>query len=606
MPIDPVSSMDETPQKMEMIDHLSAFKLYSLINITKKINSLMELDKLLELIMDSVKTLLNAEGSSLMLLDRERQVLTFSVVTGDKGDELKQVEVPVGVGIAGIVAESGEPLIINDAQTDDRVFKGADEKTSMITRNIACVPLMTGGRTIGVLEAINSLDRDTFTDDDLLVLMAFSEQAAISITNRKLYDRLKSRVEELSSLYEISQLATSKRHQNDLLNYSLSIVARVMGCSRCSILLHDAAEDILKVEAAIGIEKETMKSIRVGMENDISARVFRTMKFILSEDIDRDPRFGRNKRFRYTSRSFVTVPMRTKEKMIGVLNVTDKENGKTFTIFDVQLLQTIANQISEVYENSRLYIQEQEKINMEKELEVTSRLQQAIIPKRFPVRDDLDMYAFNHSAKEVGGDFYDYFEGTSGGQKLSALIADVSGKSVPAALFMAVCRSTIRAQAFDQNRSPAEILNISNNLIMHDSESAMFVTCFFFSYDRENRMITYSNAGHNPPLLIRAGGGIERLHTRGKPLGVIANEAYEERQAAVRPGDLLVLFTDGIVEANNEQNDEYGDARFEQVLLGVRTQTPREIADRITAEVNSFVGDEPQFDDMTLFIIKFK
>ena len=589
-----------------MIDHLSAFKLYSLINITKKINSLMELDKLLELIMDSVKTLLNAEGSSLMLLDQERRVLTFSVVTGDGGDELKEVEVPLGTGIAGLVAETGEPLIINDAQNDIRVYKAADEKTSITTRNIACVPLMTGGRIIGVLEAINSLDREKFSSDDLLMLMAFSEQAAVSITNRKLYDRLKSRVEELSSLYEISQLATSKRHQKDLLKFSLNIVARVMGCNRCSILLHDPADDSLKVAAAIGMEEEISQSIRVDMENEISARAFRTMRFIFSEDVDRDPRFGKNKKFRYTSKSFVTVPMQTKEKVIGVLNTTDKENGKSFNIFDVRLLQTIANQISEVYENSRLYVQEKEKLNMEKELEVTRRLQQAIIPKKFPDLPDIRMYATNLPAKEVGGDFYDYFISKQSDNKFSALIADVSGKSVPAALFMAVCRSTIRAQAFDQKRTPSEILRISNDLIIRDSESAMFVTSFFLSYDRESRILSYSNAGHNPPVLIRAtDGSMEELHTKGKPLGVVEGEPYTDSTITVSPGDTLVMYTDGIVEANNAESEEFGEERFTATLREATTLSPKALADKITDAVTRFAGDVPQFDDMTLFIIQF-
>jgi len=596
----------DSQNNQEVIDHLSAFKLYSLINITRKINSLMELDTLLELIMDSAKTLLNAEGGSLMLLNQERRVLTFSVVRGDGGDDLKEVEIPLGCGIAGLVMKTGEPLIINDAQNDPRVFKAADQKTSIITRNIVCVPLRSGRKIIGVLEAVNSLDRAKFTNDDLLILMALSEQAAVSIINRKLYDRLKTRVAELSSLYEISQLATSKKHQKDLLKYSLNIVARVMGCNHCSILLYDPNEEMLKVAAAIGIDPETSETIKVSMENEISGRAFRTVRFIFSEDVDRDPRFGKNKKFRYTSKSFVTVPMQTKEKVIGVLNATDKQNGKSFNIFDVRLLQTIANQISEVYENSRLYLQEKEKLNIEKELEVTRRLQQAIIPKRFPVLPDISMYATNLPAKEVGGDFYDYFIPQQDGNKFSALIADVSGKSISAALFMAICRSTIRAQAFDQKRTPSEILRISNDLIIRDSDSAMFVTSWFLSYDRGGRVLTYSNAGHNPPIIIRAAdGSMERLCTKGKPLGVLEGETYTDNQISISQGDTLILFTDGIVEANNANNDEFGEERFVETLQGAPSATPKEIADRITRAVSEFAGDAPQFDDMTLFIIQF-
>lgn len=591
-----------------LYERLSAYKIYTLIDISKKINSLMELEKLLREIMDSVKTLLHAEGSSLMFLDEEKNVLTFRVVTGENQVEgLKEIEVPLGKGIAGLVAKTGEALIINDAQNDDRVFKQADQKTSMVTRNIICVPMTTGGKIIGVLEAINSRDREAFSNDDLLLLMAFAEQAAISITNRKLYDRVKARVDELTALYEISQLNLGHEAAEDLFKSSVEIVGRVMGCDRVSILLFDKQEDALLVKAAIGIDPTVLPSIKVPLEDQISARVFKEMRFIFSENIDGDPRFGRNKRFRYQSNSFVSVPMQTKEKVIGVLNVTDKNDNRPFNIFDVRLLKTIANQISEVYENLRLYAEEKKKIKIEKELEVTRRLQEAIFPKGFPDIADVSIYGMNLSASEVGGDFYDFFHVPENYNQFAAVIADVSGKSLPAALFMAVCRSIIRAEAMaDLSQPPSRILEISNRLILADSESAMFVTAFLITCDMERRVLTYSNAGHNAPILIRERSGkAEYLGTSSKPLGILGNTLYPDQEMPIEAGDLLVMYTDGIIEANNMKKEEFGQARLEEVVLRNRHLQPSSIAQKITDAVTEFAGGAPQFDDMTLFIFRF-
>ncbi|HOG64030.1 MAG TPA: SpoIIE family protein phosphatase [Spirochaetota bacterium] len=588
-------------------DRLSAYKLYSLVNISKKINSLLEINALLELIMESCKTLLNAEASSLMLVNEEKQVLTFNIISG-KGEELRTMEVPIGKGIAGIVAQSGEPLIINDAQNDPRFFKEADKKTNMVTSSIVCVPMTTNKRVIGVLEAINALDRDGFNDDDLLLLMALAEQAAISITNRKLYDRIKARAEELSAMYEIGQLAMSHGSPERILQESLEIVSRVMGCKRTSILMHDASDDTLRVKASIGFEGDVSGQIKVTPENEISYQVFHTLKFIYTENVDTDPRFGRNKRFRYTTRSFVSVPMQTKERPIGVLNVTDKQDGGHFDAHDVRLLQTIANQISEVHENIRLYNEERVKLKLEKELEVTRRLQEAIFPKSFPSIPGVTMFACNKPASEVGGDFYDFFHSTEDPGQFTAVIADVSGKSVPAALFMAISRSILRAQAVSQEKpDPAALFESANRLIIADSDSAMFVTSFMLHCDINARKAVYSNAGHNDPILLRRGRDhCIQLHTRGKPLAVMPDSVYQNSVLDIEPGDIIVMYTDGIVEANNMLEQEFGMDRFEEEILACRHLPADAMARHILQRVNAFAAETPQFDDMTLFIFKFE
>ncbi len=589
-----------------LYDQFSSFKIFSLVNISKKINSLMDIDQLLETIMESCENLLNTEGSSLLLKNENRKTLSFNVISG-KGQELMKLEVPLGKGIAGIVAETGETLIINDAENDSRVFKEADVATNMVTRNILCVPINSNGKIIGVLEAINTNGRKDFNQDDELLLLALAEHAAIAITNRQLFNRVEARAKELSALYEISKMATIFDKSKDVLLESLNIVAKVMDATRTSILIFNDKEQILELKASTGINNELSKSIEISYENDIAVRVFRERKIMLVDNIDKDPRLGPNKRLRYNTKSFISAPMHTKQKSIGVLNITDKKNGKKFNRHDARLIETIANQISEVYENIRLYEQEKEKIFMERELEITRRIQKAIFPKVFPSLKAIDMYGESIPAKEVGGDFYDFFIDEKNPEYFSALIADVSGKSIPAALFMAICRSHMRAQVnFKPESLPANVLHGANKLIYKDSESAMFVTMFYFRYNTITRELMFSNGGHNPPLLVKsATKEIIELHTKGKPLSVIEDATFVNATVQTDPGDLLVLYTDGIVEANDSNEMQYGMERFKQMILENAHLSPSAIIQKTNETIKKFTNNTLQFDDITLFVFKF-
>jgi len=589
-----------------LYDQFSSYKIFSLVDISKKINSLMDIDQLLETIMESCENLLNTEGSSLLLKNEERQTLSFNVISG-KGQELMELEIPLGKGIAGIVAETGETLIINDAKNDPRVFKAADATTNMVTRNILCVPINSNGKIIGVLEAINTNGRANFNQDDELLLLALAEQAAIAITNRRLFNRVESRAKELSALYQISKMATMFEKSEDVLLESLNIVAEVMNAHRTSILLFNEEKEKLELKASTGIQNDISKSISISYENDIAVKVFRERKIMLVDDIDRDPRLGPNKRLRYKSKSFISAPIHTKQRAIGVLNITDKKNGKKFNHHDARLIETIANQISEVYENIRLYEQEKEKIFMERELEITRRIQKAIFPKDFPDLEAISMYGESLPAKEVGGDFYDFFINEDKPEYFSALIADVSGKSIPAALFMAICRSHMRAQVnFKPESLPANVLHGANKLIYKDSESAMFVTMFYFRYNTITRELMFSNGGHNPPLLFKnKTKQIIELHTKGKPLSVIEDATFVNAAVETEPGDLLVLYTDGIVEANNSNQEQYGMERFKQMIIENGHLSPTAIIQKTNETIKKFTNDTLQFDDITLFAFKF-
>ncbi len=204
---------------------------------------------------------------------------------------------------------------------------------------------------------------------------------------------------------------------------------------------------------------------------------------------------------------------------------------------------------------------------------------------------------------EVGGDFYDFIPIDP--DHWGLVIADVSGKGIPAALFMALSRTLIRA-CTKRIHAPAEAIREANSLIVDDSKSSMFVTLFYAILDTKEKTIRYVNAGHNPPLLLNAGdqGDIALLKAEGIALGVVDDIALQSVDIPLSPGDIMVLFTDGVTEAINEQNEEFGQARLVKAIRETRMLSAREIRKHIFDEINRFAGNQQQADDITLIVIK--
>ena len=242
------------------------------------------------------------------------------------------------------------------------------------------------------------------------------------------------------------------------------------------------------------------------------------------------------------------------------------------------------------------------------ELAIAAEIQQSFLPKTIPKVEGFDVAGKSVMAKEVGGDFFDVipFEVVAlDNKKMGILIADVSGKGVPAALFMALSRIIIRVNATWHRDEPAQAIHDANNLIAADATSGMFVTLFYGILDHDKKTITYVNAGHNPPVLYRAADrSLTGFEGTGIALGAEENVSYQSRVFPLSSGDVLVLYTDGITEANNETGEMYGEDRLRDLIRLSPDLTAGGILDRILADVKSFCGNAPQFDDITLMVIK--
>ena len=242
------------------------------------------------------------------------------------------------------------------------------------------------------------------------------------------------------------------------------------------------------------------------------------------------------------------------------------------------------------------------------DLVVAAQIQQAILPRVFPpfpeYADIVDIAATMIPARDVGGDFYDFFRLDD--ERIGLIIADVSGKGVPAAIFMAVSRTLIRTVAL-RSGSPAECLMTANDLLSQESVNSMFVTVFYAIYNTKTGVIDYCNGGHNSPYIMHADGTLDVLPTTNSYiLGAIAGLSYHNGKTRLGVGDTLLMFTDGVNEAFNSAFEQYGDSRMFQALSGLYQQSSQEIIDGLHRNVQAFVGEATQSDDITLLALKRK
>ncbi|MES0490157.1 MAG: GAF domain-containing SpoIIE family protein phosphatase [Leptospirales bacterium] len=602
------NSLFDTRENLENVKLIS-----EIIRVSKLINSTLDLQNLLEAIMESAKLVLKTEASSLMLIDESTNELYFQIITGAKEQELKEIRIPIGTGIAGIVAETKKPLIVNDAQSDDRVYKQADKHAGFFTRNLIACPLMVRNRIIGVLEVINTTGRAEFSNEDLELFNTFSEQAAIAIHNRELIDSLKKsnkdltkKLHELSSLHEVSKALISNLNEKSLFDSVVKIVAEELEAKKSSIMLYRENKNVLEIISSYGFPLDEYNSF-VKIDSSISGVAFQENRVILSEELD-GPLSELRSPHNYASGSCIVYPLAHGDEKYGVINISDKRDGHHFSEDELQLVSIIAGQITKAIENFRLLDEMMQKKAFEKELEITSAIQKSILPNKKITGPEFDIGFLSTPAKVMGGDFYDFNQLSD--QEYSLLIADVSGKSLPAALFMAVTSSIIRTLNRGQINSPADLLYQANDMIYQDSQSGMFVTLFLTFFDANTSELRFASAGHNEQLIFRKQSQeYSFLDTKGSPLGVISSDVhgkFGEGKVVLKPGDLVILYTDGVVEAINEVQKEYGLERLKDVIKSMQNEDAEAISNAIYDSVLKYCGEEPQFDDFTLLIMKMK
>jgi sigma-B regulation protein RsbU (phosphoserine phosphatase) len=407
--------------------------------------------------------------------------------------------------------------------------------------------------------------------------------------------------DRLTLLYHLSHAFNSSLDLDQVLNRVMDEVIAIMGAERGFVMLHDPdGNPVFRV--ARGMAQETIDEPHFQVSRSVVERVAREGQPILTSDAQRDDRFSMRRSVKVLGlRSILCVPLKIKDRVSGVVYVDNRLQAGIFVQADLELLDAIASSAAIAIENARLYQVAVEKGRMERELQMAFEVQASLLPRETPHVAGWEFAAHWKPAREVSGDFYDFIPAD---QQLGLVIADVSDKGMPAALFMALSRSILKASV-TATLSPAEGISQANRLICADSTNSMFVTLFYGRLDPRTGELLYVNAGHNPPLVYRAQRDeLIELTPTGMVLGIFDSVDFKQRTAQLDPGDFILLYTDGISEAMDMHGNLFGEERLRQVLLDNRQASTEAIAQAVEGAVTAFTGAAARSDDITFVIAR--
>ena len=411
--------------------------------------------------------------------------------------------------------------------------------------------------------------------------------------------------DRLALLFRLSQAFNSTLTLDEVLRRVMDEVIAATCAERGFVMLREE-DGALTFRSARGMDQSTVQDPQFQVSRGVVERVAQQGRPVLTSDAQQDDRFSlRHSVSVLGLRSILCVPLMIRDRLLGVVYVDNRLRSGVFSDADLDLLAAIASTAAIAIENARLYEVAVDKGRMERELQVAREVQASLLPRVTPQLPGWEFVARWRPAREVAGDYYDFIP--LGRGRLGLVIADVSDKGMPAALFMALTRSIVRASVLPA-ATPAKGIAAANRLVCADSTGGMFVTLFYGQLHPATGMLSYVNAGHNPPLLHRAGEDrlLEWMPT-GMALGVMEEPLFEQRSVRLHPGDWVLLYTDGLTDAADARSNRFGMERLKRVLLDAshKNAPAAEIVAAVESAVDGFTGNAAPFDDMALVLIRW-
>jgi len=415
--------------------------------------------------------------------------------------------------------------------------------------------------------------------------------------------KLRTAVEELSVINEITTAITSTLSIEKIVDLIIRKCVKHLKVEQGVVMLLDEKDIDKPFHTMIRKQDSTTNLLPYRLDTQLTGWMLVNKNPLLINDFLNDKRFqttneGGND---FPIKSLLSVPMQLKGKMVGLITVFNKKNDTGFSNNDQRLLGIIAAQSASVIENARLYINEQTLLKLQEEMRLANEIQVNLLPKHQPVYKGYDIAGKSIPAKEVGGDYYDFIETKDG--KLAFCLADISGKGIPASLLVANLQATLRGQILLE-KGCKECVTFANELLYLNTAPNKFATLFDGFVDNNNNEITYCNAGHNNPILLSKDNKITRPDVGGLIVGIAPGVQYEDAILKINSGDMLVIFSDGITEAMNKEEEEFEEERLLNLLKKNKEKPSEELINIIIKEVNSYCEGQEQMDDMTLIIIK--
>ena len=417
--------------------------------------------------------------------------------------------------------------------------------------------------------------------------------------------QLEQRVNQLETCYKIASLINSELNLANLLDTIMNVAKKVMNADACSLLLVDEETNELVFQIAlseVGEKIKTMTRLKIG--EGIAGTVAKTGEPVIIKDAYQHPKFNQDfdKKTGFQTGSILCSPLKAKGKIIGVCQVIhEKTKSKVFQSSDQELFLLLCDSAALAIHNARMHLVLMENQRMEKDMEFAQSVQESFLPTSTPQHAQFIFAAQTHAAQVVGGDYYDFIPFEN--ELLGIVLGDVSGKGVPAALQMARLMSDFRYIS-QVDSEPQKVLTQVNNTLCERSYRGMFTTAVFCLLDLKSRKLIVANGGHLSLLLKRKNSTIEEIGSAsGSPLGILPNMQYSQEEHFLESGDQILVFTDGVTEPKNKKDEEFGLDRLKN-MFEKHEGSPEEFLENLENSIKQFIGDAPQFDDLTSLTFK--
>jgi sigma-B regulation protein RsbU (phosphoserine phosphatase) len=581
--------MDTTRLNSEM--EIPAETLTVLAEIGQEINASLNLDEVLASAAAHVKRLIEYEIFSVLLHDESSNTLYFRFAIGHRDEVVQHWRIPMGDGIIGAAASSGQPIYVADVSKDPRYLNAVEA-----VRSELAVPLVVQGRVIGVMD-IESREVDYFNPSQQNILTLVASRIATAVENARLYENAQKQAETLLLLNEIGREANSSLQVEGVLRRAAELTKRLIDYQIFSIFLLDEASDVFRRRVTVKFGQHLQEKFAMPTREGIIGAAASLRRPVVVPDVALDPRYHMANA---ETRSELAVPMIYKNRVVGVMDLESPQLNY-FTPEHVQVLSILAGHLAVSIENARLYEQvARDESRMERDLIAARRIQGALLPRLPGYELGLDIAARVVSSRELSGDLYDFLR--YGPQELGVALGDVSGKGSAAALYGAVAIGTLRSLG-SQKLRPANMLRAINGFLTERLIEGRFMTLCFATWHRRRRRLRIANAGQEQPLLYHA-GRCDKIRISGFPLGIFEEAAYEEQSFILDPGDVVVFYSDGIGDAQSQDGAFLGSAGLIKLLLDSHHLPANGIADYILGEADRFSGGKHPADDRTLVVLK--
>ncbi len=458
------------------------------------------------------------------------------------------------------------------------------------------LPLTRGDRVLGVLEVAYREEPEARLQAESASLSTVVDHLAIALDNARLLRENTRRLRELSLLYDIGTEISAHLDLDELLRKIVDSILELVPADAIGIFLIDRGTREIRKETLGGYEESRFDDVRLKVGKGILGWVASTGEGIIIPDVTKDSRYVD---VRPATRSEMAAPLRYEGRVIGVVNL-ERDTLSAYGPADLELLTNFGNQAAISITNARLHEVAREKRRLEEQLQVARDIQTRLLPGEAPRIPGHVLTGRNVPSSEVGGDYFDFVPLSD--DRWAIVVADVSGNGIPAGLIMAGFRAEVRA-GLRHGDDPRRVLTEVNRVLCGELEDEHFVTALLGVYSPASGTLVYSNAGHEPGLLIRRDGSLERLHEGGLLLGVFPNAVYGRAMVHLAPGDRLLLYTDGLSDAGDPWGDRLGEEGILRLLRAAlqagipAADLPDVILARAQAEVPC---PEDEADDRTL------